>query len=408
MKAGSMRKLGLLLLVSLFLAACSSATPTALPTAPTPAPTSTPQAINCTTVYPAVTPEAALAAEFADRAHTSGPVDAPVTIVVFSNYQCLECAFLGISLGQIRLTHPDDVRIVYLHAPREENDKDRLAIQAAEAADLQGRFWEMHDLLFQKQTEWSALAPEAFEAWATGQAETLGMDASVFRSDYGGTAVAERVQASVEFAAGVPALTLPTFFVNSNSPYTSLADFASLDNVVRLYALTTRQFSECPAWEIDPLKQYIVTLETSKGSVVIELYPDQAPQAVNNFVFLARRGWFDGMTFYRVVPNSVALTGDPSGTGMGGPGYLFETELPAGLAFHEAGVVAMDNNGPNTNGSRFFITLAPLPQLDGSYTIFGRVLSGLDVLAALTTRDPQPGTYLPPGDEILRVTVEER
>lgn len=378
-----------------------------MPTATMNEPTPTPQAMNCTAVYPAITPEAALAAEFADRAHTSGPIDAPVTIVVFSNYQCLECAFLGISLSQIRMTHPDDVRIVYLHAPREENNKDDLAIQAAEAADLQGKFWEMQDLLFIKQAEWSALTPDLFEAWAAGQAEQLGMDAAVFRSDYAGEVVAARVQAAIEFAAGVPALTLPTFFLNSNSPYTSLADFASLDEVVRLYALTARQFSECPAWEINPLNQYIVTLETAKGDVVFELYPDKAPQAVNNFVFLARRGWFDGMTFYRVLSGTIVQTGDPSDTGMGGPGYLFETELPAGLGFGTAGMVAMENNGPDTNGSRFFITLTPLSQLDASYTVFGRVLSGLDVLAALTPRDPQPGIYLPPGDKILHVTVEE-
>lgn len=405
-----MRKLIPAFFAIIILVSCTStpATSTVIPATDTPQPTPIPAGMNCTAINAAATPEAALSAEFESNAHTSGPADAPVTIVVFSNYQCLECAFLGVSLSQIRQAHPDDVRIVYLHAPRDGNDKDIPAIQAAEAADLQGKFWEMHDLLFAKQAEWSALETGAFEAWAVGQAETLGMDAARFRSDYAGEEVAARVQAAVEFAASVPSLTLPTFFVNSNSPYTGLADFASLDNVVRLYILNAHQFSECPPWEIDPLKQYIATLETAKGDIVIELYADKAPQAVNSFVFLARRGWFDGMTFYRVVPGALAQTGDPSGTGMGMPGYLFETELPAGLTFDEAGVVAMENNGPDTNGSRFFITLAPLTQLNGSYTIFGHVLSNMDVLTQLTARDPQPGMYLAPGDEILHVTIEER
>jgi cyclophilin family peptidyl-prolyl cis-trans isomerase len=197
-------------------------------------------------------------------------------------------------------------------------------------------------------------------------------------------------------------------FVNSASPYTSLADFASLDTIVRMDALTLRQFSACPPMSIDPLKQYIVTLHTAKGDVVLQLYPEKAPQAVNDFVFLARSGWYDGITFYRVLPGDRVLTGDPSDTGLGNPGYLFETEIAASLRFDQPGMVALDNDGPDTNGSRFFITLAPASQLDGHYTIFGQVLSGLDILSALTPRDPQPGIYLPPGDELISVTIGER
>lgn len=400
-----MRKLTPLLMLAILLAACTTppaATPTsAIPTAAPAAPS-----MHCTAVNAAVTPEAALGAEF-ESAHTSGPVDAPVTIVVFSSYSCLECTFLGVSLAQVRTTHPADVRLVYLHALTEGDEMGALAIRAAEAAHLQGKFWEMHDLLFVKQAEWITLTPEQFLDWAAGQAETLGMEAAAFRSDYGGETALAQVQEAMTFAASVPGLAFPTFFVNSAAPYTGLADFASLDTAVRLYALAERQFSECPAWEIDPLKQYIVTLETAQGDVVLELYPDKAPQAVNSFVFLARRGWYDGMTFHRVLPGVLVQTGDPSATGMGGPGYLFETELPAGLTFGEAGMVALENNGPDTNGSRFVITLAPLTQMEGTYTIFGRVLSGLDLLTALPARNPQPGIYLPPGETVLHVTVEE-
>jgi cyclophilin family peptidyl-prolyl cis-trans isomerase/protein-disulfide isomerase len=407
-----MRNLIIILLASAFVLTSCSPTPTANPVSlatPTLGPTVTPASMACTLLHFPVTPEAALGAEFESRGHVSGPADAPVTIIAFSDYQCLPCAFLAASLRQIRLTHPNDVRIIYLHAPQTDRDKDNLAIQAVEAADLQGKFWEMHDLLFEKQAEWSALAPADFEAWAAAQAAGLGVETTRFRSDFEGPVVADRLQQAIQFTAGVqPPFSPPQLFINSTSPYTALADPASLDTVVRLDALTARQFSACPPENIDLRKQYIITLHTAKGDVVLQLYPEKAPQAVNNFVFLARSGWYNGITFYRVLPNDRVMTGDPSETGLGNPGYLFETEILSGLHFDQPGVVAMDNDGPDTNGSRFFITLGSNSQWNGQYTIFGQVLSGLDILSALTARDPQPGNYLPPGDELISVTIEER
>jgi cyclophilin family peptidyl-prolyl cis-trans isomerase len=354
-----------------------------------------------------VTPETAPGAEFEGRNHVSGPENAPVTIIVFSDYQCLQCAFLAASLRQIRLTHPNDVRLVYFHAPQIKKDKDNLSVQAVEAADLQGKFWEMHDLLFEKQTEWIKLAPSDFETWAVNQAESLGMNPTVFRADFEGTVVKDRLQQAIQSVALQP-FASPRLYVNSTSPYIALADFASLDIVVRMDALVARQFSACPPNNIDPLIQYIATMHTTKGDVVFQLYPDKAPIAVNNFVFLARSSWYDSITFYRVLPADRVMSGDPSETGLGNPGYLFETEIASGLNFNQPGMLAMDNDGPGTNGSRFFITLNANPQLNGQYTIIGQVLSGLDILSALTPRNPQPGIYLPPGDELISVSIEER
>jgi cyclophilin family peptidyl-prolyl cis-trans isomerase len=305
------------------------------------------------------------------------------------------------------LTHPNDVRLVYFHAPQSVNDKDNLAIQAVEAADLQDKFWEMNDLLFEKQAEWIALAPSDFEAWAAIQATGLGMNPTKFRTDFVGTVVEDRLQQAIQSVALQPFVP-PRLYVNSTSPYTSLADFASLDTVVRMDALVARQFSACPPNIINPFKQYIATLHTTKGDVVLQLYPEKVPIAVNNFVFLALNGWYDSITFYRMLPTDRVMSGDPSETGLGNPGYLFETEIAAGLSFNKPGMLAMDNDGPGTNGSRFFITLESNPQLDGQYTIFGQVLSGLDILSALTPRNPQPGIYLPPGDELISVRIDER
>lgn len=173
-------------------------------------------------------------------------------------------------------------------------------------------------------------------------------------------------------------------------------------------ALQAKQFTACPPMEIDADKTYTATLKTEKGDIVVELLPKQAPMAVNSFVFLARQGWFDGVPFHRVIPGFVAQGGDPSGSGMGGPGYEFDNEISAELKFDRPGMVAMANAGAGTNGSQFFITYSALPHLDGGYTIFGRVVSGMEVVQMLTPRDPSQGGNLPEADKILSVVIQEK
>lgn len=166
-------------------------------------------------------------------------------------------------------------------------------------------------------------------------------------------------------------------------------------------------FASYPAMEIDTTKQYVATVELAKGgSFDIELYAAKAPKTVNSFVFLARKGFFDGVTFHRVLEGFMAQGGDPTGTGSGGPGYEFANE-DSDLTFDKAGVVAMANAGRDTNGSQFFITFGPQPSLDGGYTIFGQVTSGMDVVNGITRRDPStlPTT---PGDAIKTVTITEK
>ncbi|MBL8051536.1 MAG: peptidylprolyl isomerase [Anaerolineales bacterium] len=141
------------------------------------------------------------------------------------------------------------------------------------------------------------------------------------------------------------------------------------------------------------------------GQFVIELYADKAPITVNSFVFLAREGFFDGVTFHRVLEGFMAQGGDPTGTGMGGPGYEFVSEI-SDLTFDKAGVVAMANSGPDTNGSQFFITFAPADFLNGGYTIFGQVIEGIDVVNAITRRDPDQAPDFT-GDAIKTITITE-
>jgi len=171
--------------------------------------------------------------------------------------------------------------------------------------------------------------------------------------------------------------------------------------------VSTKQYASAPPMLIDKNKQYTATVKMAKGGeFVLQLYPDKAPITVNSFVFLARQGYFDGTTFHRVLEGFMAQGGDPTGTGGGGPGYQFVNEN-SDLKFDKAGVVAMANSGPDTNGSQFFITFGPQPSLDGGYTIFGQVISGMDVVNGITRRDPQTNPTFT-GDAIQTITITEK
>lgn len=169
---------------------------------------------------------------------------------------------------------------------------------------------------------------------------------------------------------------------------------------------TFKQYAAPPEMIIDTSKQYLATVKMAKGGeFVIQLYPDKAPVTVNNFVFLSMDGFYNGVTFHRVLEAFMAQTGDPTGTGYGGPGYQFDNEV-SDLAFDKAGVVAMANGGPNTNGSQFFITFNAVPLKSEDYTIFGQVISGMDVVMGITLRDPQRSPDFT-GDVIESITISD-
>jgi len=165
-----------------------------------------------------------------------------------------------------------------------------------------------------------------------------------------------------------------------------------------------KTYSSPPPMTIDVNKQYTATVETEKGKMVVELFAKDVPVTVNNFVFLAREGFYDGTTFHRVKPGFMAQGGDPTGTGRGNPGYKFDDEFTEHK--HVAGTLSMANAGPNTNGSQFFITYTPQHGLDGKHTVFGRLIEGMDVLEKLTPRDPSQNPQFE-GDTIVRITIEE-
>jgi cyclophilin family peptidyl-prolyl cis-trans isomerase len=166
-----------------------------------------------------------------------------------------------------------------------------------------------------------------------------------------------------------------------------------------------KQWKTPPMMAIDDGKSYLATIETDLGVMVIRLFADKVPVTVNNFVFLAREGFYDGTIFHRVIKDFMVQGGDPTGTGRGGPGYRFKDEFRPELRHDEAGTVSMANAGPNTNGSQFFITHVPTPWLDGKHTVFGTLKDGMDVLMAIPPRDPSDAGA--PATRILKIRIEE-
>ena len=411
-KQSRMKRISFFFLLSLLFFACSPA-PSSTPSAilPTPKLIFPTEAPSCTSLVVAPTPgpeePSLFPAESADdRARgAEGPF---VTITTYVDYQDNRSKFFVDVTSQLLDEYPNDLRVIYRPFPLKDIfDKSALAAQAAEAAQEQGKFWEMNDLLFAQHENWIQLLPADFEQWLAAQASGLGLNVDQFVSDFQSEEIAARVQSYVDegIKIGIPGT--PLILINGQI-YSGPRDHGSFRDIIALILLGKRQFTTCPPFTVQTNRQYVATLHSEKGDIVIELLADKAPATVNSFIFLAQNGWYDNITFHRVIPDLFAQTGDPSGTGKGNPGYYVITEIDSSLKFNRPGVVAMVNSGPDTSGSQFFITYAPTAQFDGQYTIFGQVISGMDVLASLTPRDAQPGTESPPGDKLLSVAIEEK
>jgi len=413
-----MRKSKLLLASFLFLLtilpACAATSPSSATSIATPSrppniifPTETPA---CTTIISEPTPGPETPSIFPSESetdHARGAENPIVTITTYSDYQDTRSKFFADVTNRLLAEYPIDVRVVYRIFPLiGVLDKAAISAQAVETAREQNKFWEMHDLLYDQHENWINLSASDFEQWITAQASGMEMDADQFQSDLKREDIVARVQKLAEEGRRIGIPGVPLILINGQI-YGGPRDYTSLSDIVQLIRLGKRQFTSCPPLTAQTNTQYIATLHTEKGDIVIQLFADKAPITVNSFIFLARSGWYDDITFHRVIPDLFAQTGDPSGTGKGNPGYYIITEFDTSLKFNRPGTVAMVNSGPDTSGSQFFITYAPTAQFDGQYTIFGQVLSGMDVLTSLTPRDAQPGTDTPEGDNLFRITVQE-
>ncbi|HET7010405.1 MAG TPA: peptidylprolyl isomerase [Anaerolineales bacterium] len=335
-----------------------------------------------------------------------GPDDAPATLLIYADFQspgsrnALKTAF------QVAEGHPDSFRLVFRHLPMIPSfDKDSLAGQAVEAAGAQDGFWPMTRALVDRYEEWTVLPPEDFQVWVVDLASGLGLDAAALQADLDNGRYAAFMLASYQDAqaSGLPGP--PVMFFNSllfRVPPT----LANLEAAVRLEIVAAMAYSAAPELDLRQGSDYFATLILDEGEVVIQLLPEAAPAAVNSFVFLARQDWFDGTEIFRVVPEGWVEAGDPSGTGLGDAGYHLPDEIDPGQTFDQPGMVALASVGPNTGGSRFLITLAPVPVWNGTRTIFGRVIQGLEILQGLERRDPVED-MLKPGAAVIREVVVE-
>ena len=398
-------------LLTFFLCACSTSSATAISTYPAIPSIIIPTPPACTAVQVAPTPGADTPSLFAPESpsdYVRGADNPLLTITEYSDYQDVRSGQLAKVLDQLLEEHPNEVRVISRIFPLMSiNDKAALAAQAAEAAGEQDKFWEMHHLLYAQQENWTKLSAEDFEQWLSAQASALGMNVEQFNTDLKRGDIVDKVQKAWESGQKIGLPGTPLTLINGQI-YGGPRDYTSLNDIIQLMMLGKREYASCPAVTVQQNKQYLATLHTEKGDIVLQLFADKAPMTVNSFLFLAHNGWYDNITFHRVIPDLFAQTGDPSGTGKGNPGYYIITEIDPSLTFDKPGMVAMVNSGPDTSGSQFFITYGPTTQYNGQYTIFGEVLSGMDVLKKLTPRDAQPGTDTAPGDKLIYITIEEK
>jgi cyclophilin family peptidyl-prolyl cis-trans isomerase len=261
----------------------------------------------------------------------------------------------------------------------------------------------MHDLLFDGVQQWNSLPEDQAIDVFVAFAEDLGLDEKAFRKDLEDRVYRDKVMSSYDAAVSMGLRGTPTFIVNgrvvpSGVPLASFIELTESD--------PPQSYDGPPPTVVDPAKEYRATIETSKGSVAVELLPDLAPTNVNSFAFLAQDGWYDGQSFFFVQPGVVAYSGDPTGMGLVLPfsGFACGNEISPGATFDEPGIVAMYSPGPDQNSGIFFITMEALPDINGQYTVIGKVVDGLDVVKNLAPAQPGDGS-LP--DSISTIVVEE-
>ena len=342
--------------------------------------------------------------------HVVGPDDAEITFIEYADFQCPACAGLHDLRNYLTERYDGRLRFAYRHLPLTSiHDKAIITAEATEAAAAQGKFWEMHDLLYEKQQEWSGLSEEDVVERLIEYAGELELDTEQFATALEEHTYREQIMADYEAYQEYGQMATPTYVVNKVFyPTREFGGFGRLEGFISLVAMQDQMYDSPPDQVIDPDKDYIATIETTKGDIRVELFADEASTNVNSFAFLAQDGWYDGLDFFFVDHEQVALSGDPtnSGAGLPYPGYVCEDETSSDSTFDEAGILALYTAAPDRSSSSFFITYAPQPDFTGNFTIIGRVIEGMDVAESLTER--QPGPDQPEPDSIETIIIEEQ
>jgi cyclophilin family peptidyl-prolyl cis-trans isomerase/protein-disulfide isomerase len=426
-----------LIILTLLLSACNAAATPAAPTAaPTIAPTIAPTASSTAAAAGTLTSDANPCIPFdllseslktpypglpevTDADYIVGPVNAPVTFMVYSEPQCPYCAQFDPLIESITASFPKDVRFVFRLRPFPESfhDKSILASQALVAAGLQGKFNEFRIWLFLHQNKnpndpavaslpdtefWAGLKPADLPGWLAKRVPELGINADQLLKDMTSDAVVKKVQDAKASADAIGINGTPTLFIDGYPWPENQRSNDIFSIYTKLLLNRSKQYKTCPAMTIDKTKSYSATITTTKGDIVVDLFADKAPYAVNSFVFLVKAGWYNDLPI--VSTDQFILSGDPTDTGYGGPGYAYKDEVDSTLNFVEPGMMAVFGVGAGLNGSTFFINKIALTGQEGR-TIFGKVSSGLDVLTKMALRD---NIFTPALDKVISVTITEK
>ena len=357
--------------------------------------------------------------EVTDADYIVGPKDASITFMVYSEPQCPYCAQFDPLIESFTALYPNDVRFVFRLRPFPESfhDKSILASQAMVAAGLQGKFDEFRIWIFLHQNKnpnnpavadlpdtefWAGLAPADLDEWLKERIPELGIEPDQFLKDMFSDAVVKEVQDAKASADAIGISGTPTLFINGYQWSENQRGNEIFSIYTKLLLNRDKEYAACPAITVDNSKSYSATITTTKGDIVVDLFVDKAPNAVNSFIFLAREGWYNNLPI--ISTDQFVLSGDPTDTGYGGPGYAYKDEIDSTLNFNEPGTLAIFGVGAGLNGSTFFINKIALTGQEGR-TIFGKVTSGLDVLNKLELRD---NIFNPALDTVLSVTITEK
>lgn len=351
--------------------------------------------------------------EVTDADLSVGPKDAPITLIEYSQLTCPACATFEPVLTGIRALMPDSVRVVFRHFPFQPNAV--ISAQALEAASMQGKYEEFKDYMFDRHYKnpnnpshasladdafWGSLTENQFELWLEKHMGEIEVDFDQLVTDMNSDEIVQKVADAYANAQSLGISSTPTLFINGYQwPDQLPRDLGTMLIFNRLILHQENEYSECPPMTIEQDKDYSAIIQTTQGDIEVDLYEDTAPYAVNSFVFLAQEGWYDDVSFF--VTDEYIITGDPSDTTYGGPGYAYLDEINDDLNLEPEGKLVLNSLQSGINGSSFFINKTSLEGYEGR-TIFGEVTSGMDIVNEFDLRE---NTNTEPLDRILTITI---